>query len=138
MADEPKQVPDVPVKLQIDLSAVQQVLARVAQERKPTISPPSREQQAELLKSAYRLLHQDHQFSAGQLVKWKAGLKNRTLPKENDPAVVIQVLDSPICDATKTSGSQAFQEPLDILLGVIAPDKTLRIFYYDHRRFEPF
>ena len=38
------------------------------------------------------LLNKDHVFQKGQLVRWKKGLKDRRIPREDEPAIVVRVL----------------------------------------------
>ena len=77
-------------------------------------------------------------FQVGQLVKWKKTLKNRKIPYENQPAIVVTVLDEPITEGKEESGSPYFREPLDIVLGIIDDENTFLTFYYDSRRFEAY
>ena len=77
-----------------------------------------------------------HNFTKGQLVKWKRGLKNKALPHENQPAIVLDILDTPVY-GENDPGSPYFREPLDLILGINENDEFL-IFHYDKRRFEPF
>lgn len=83
-------------------------------------------------------LKRAHDFSVGQFVKWKPGLKNRTFPDYGEPAIVRAVLPCPIFDPSENSASSPyFQEPLSIVIGVFREDDFLE-FRMDGRRFEPF
>ncbi|EDN70659.1 hypothetical protein BGP_3825 [Beggiatoa sp. PS] len=75
----------------------------------------------------YRKFNDNNEFTPGQLVRWKPGLKNRKLPQENQPAVVIDVLDTPIY-ADTDPGTPYFHEPLDIALALIGKMEELSIF----------
>ena len=87
------------------------------------------------LQSLYENFNEDIKFKPGQLVVWKDGLKNRKLPHKNQPAIVINVLDTPLY-ADKDSGTPYFQEPLDLALAVLGGKKgEFLIFYYDKKRF---
>ena len=79
-----------------------------------------------------------HTFKPGQFVRWKEGLKNKSLPEYNTPAIVWETLPSPIFDNTKTitAGSKYFKEPLDIVLGVM-DEGAFILLHYDSRRLEP-
>jgi hypothetical protein len=79
-----------------------------------------------------------HSFKPGLLVRWKDGLKNKAVPEYNQPAIVWEVLQQPVFDNAKTlgAGSRFFNEPLDIVLGVM-DDDTFILFHYDSRRLEP-
>lgn len=89
-----------------------------------------------LLKTTYQTFLKKSIFKVGQLVKWKPNLRNRKLPRDNQPAIVIEVLNEPIISSEQESGSPYFREPLDMILGVLDDDNTLLMFYYDSRRFE--
>jgi hypothetical protein len=90
------------------------------------------------LKSACRNYLQKESFEVGQIVKWKENLKNRKLPHNNQPAIVIAVLDEPVIHTDDESGSPYFLENLDIILGIILDDGTFLSFYYDSRRFKAY
>ncbi|MBD2694266.1 hypothetical protein [Anabaena catenula] len=77
-------------------------------------------------------------FQVGQLVQWKANLKNRKYPYINQPAIVVEILDEPIISNDEESGSPYFRENLDIILGLLFDDDTFLTFYYDSRRFEAY
>jgi len=89
------------------------------------------------LKIAYNSMLESHKFSKGQIVKWKKGLKNRRLPKENQPAIVWDVLSEPIIQDDRDAGTPYFREPLDIALALLDKEGDLVIFHYDSKRFEP-
>jgi len=89
------------------------------------------------LKIAYNSMLELHKFSKGQIVKWKKGLKNRRLPKENQPAIVWDVLSEPIIQDDRDAGTPYFREPLDIALALLDKEGDLVIFHYDSKRFEP-
>ncbi|NJO18620.1 MAG: hypothetical protein HC877_23705 [Thioploca sp.] len=79
-----------------------------------------------------------YDFKPGDLVIWKKGLKNRARPALNEPAIVVAVLEKPLIDNTKEVGSTYFNEPLDLVLGLLDEDGDFITFHYDHRRFEPY
>ncbi len=66
---------------------------------------------------------------------------NRKIPRYGEPVVVVSVLDAPVFDNERDSGSTYFREPLDVVLGVIWDGGQGRgdfvTFHYDGRRFEP-
>jgi hypothetical protein len=88
---------------------------------------------------AFEAMLTKHSFKPNQLVCWKPNLKNRALPEYNEPAIVWEILPEPLYDSVKAhgAGSSYFNEPLDIVLGVMDEDKFL-LLYYDSRRLEPF
>jgi hypothetical protein len=89
------------------------------------------------LQKACNNLLKKNLFQVGQLVKWKENLKNRKLPYQNQPAIVVEILAEPITNNQEESGSTYFGETLDIILGILVED-TFLTFYYDRRRFEPY
>ncbi|MBW4486084.1 MAG: hypothetical protein KME14_26475 [Tildeniella torsiva UHER 1998/13D] len=90
------------------------------------------------LREACDRLCENEDFEVGQIVKWKKDLKNRRLPRQNQPAIVVKVLDEPIVSSDDESGSPYFLEKLDIILGVMSKDGTFLTFYYDSSRFESY
>jgi hypothetical protein len=76
------------------------------------------------------------EFKRGEVVRWKPGLKNKKYPKEDQIAMVIQQLEKPVVESERDSGSPYFNEPLDLVLGVLDDDGDLMVFHYDKRRFE--
>lgn len=90
------------------------------------------------LQLSYDIFSQNNNFQKGQFVKWKKGLKNRKFPEENQPAIVIELLDESIIQSERDSGTPYFREPLDIALGIIDRNGDFLIFHYDKRRFEPY
>ncbi|MBE9184559.1 hypothetical protein IQ270_07460 [Microcoleus sp. LEGE 07076] len=77
-------------------------------------------------------------FEVGQIVKWKKNLNNRKLPHQNQPAIVVRLLEEPIVSSDDESGSPYFLEKLDIVLGVMSDRGTFLVFYYDSSRFESY
>lgn len=80
-------------------------------------------------------LNKTHEFSPGEIVEWKPGLKNRN---SNGPFIVNRVLDESIVDKEGDSGSSCFMEPLDIILGHIGSGGEYALHYFDSRRFQHF
>ena len=93
-----------------------------------------------VLRERYRALTQPQRFAPGDLVTWKAGLKNRRVPRYGCPAVVVAVLNTPVWDAGQDCGSTYFRETLDCVLGLIWDEDPGRgefvTFHYDSRRFQ--
>ncbi|MCX7179409.1 MAG: hypothetical protein NTX56_11775 [Proteobacteria bacterium] len=57
-----------------------------------------------------------HQFKAGMVVMWKAGLKNRRWPAYGKPAIIVKALDITVFDGDEAN-TPYFREPLDIVIG---------------------
>lgn len=90
------------------------------------------------LKEAFESLSESHVFTVGDIVKWKNGLKNRKLPKYNEPGIVIEYIpDGEIFLGEKDAGTPYFREPLNLLVGLIHEDGGFLIYHFDARRFEP-
>jgi hypothetical protein len=79
-----------------------------------------------------------YDFKPGDLVVWKKGLRNKARPAPDEPVIVMQILESPLRDESKQdSGTPYFNEPLDLVLGLLDDDGDFVLFHYDKRRFEP-
>ncbi len=93
-----------------------------------------------VLRERYQSLVKRQRFSPGQLVEWKPGLKNKRIPRYGQPAVVIEILETPVLDREDEAGSTYFREPLDVVLGLLWDEGPARgefvTFYYDSRRFQ--
>ncbi len=86
------------------------------------------------LKARYARLCKKYVFQPGDIVQWKAGLRNKS---SEGLFVVIEVLDAPVLDTSCEAGSAYFREPLDLLLGLISHGGDFLLYHYDSRRFEP-
>lgn len=92
----------------------------------------------ELLTKRFNAFSEKYNFEKSQIVKWKSGLKNRRFPFENQPAIVVDILNPPLIHEAD-AGTPYFREPLDILLGFIdEKDGDFVVFHFDSRRFEPY
>lgn len=78
-------------------------------------------------------------FAPGDLVTWKNGLQNRRYPRLGQPAVVLEVLETPVRDRERDAGSPYFNEPLDLVLGLFLDEGPHRDeflnWHFDSRRF---
>ena len=90
------------------------------------------------LKDCKDAINNKHNFKVGDIVKWKPNLKNRSMPEYGDPLIVLEILENPLFDKEESPGSTYFNEPLDIVLGLIADEGEFVSFYFDSRKFEPF
>ncbi len=89
------------------------------------------------LRVAYDSYAHGHEFAAGQLVRWKAGLRNKRLPEYGQLAVVMGMLDETVINATEPADSPYYREPLDLVLGVVEESGDLACYHFDSHRFEP-
>jgi len=90
-----------------------------------------------MLKELAQRLDQHHAFAKGEIVVWKAGLRNKARPDYGEPAIATGVYPSPIYDQTEvSSASPYFHEPLSLVIGVFYDDDLVE-FRVDGGRFEP-
>jgi hypothetical protein len=89
----------------------------------------------EQLRALEKSINQKHDFKTGDVVTWKSGLKNKKSPEYGNPAIVTRVLPIPIADKDR-SGSPYFNEPLDIVIGILDEDGDFLEYHADSRRFE--
>lgn len=87
------------------------------------------------LRKTFDMYKRPQDIVVGDIVCWKNGMKNRSMPSYWQPAVVVDKLAVPIFDDTQSAGSQFFHEPLDLRLGFIDDDGSFIMFYYDSHRF---
>lgn len=113
------------------------LLAEEQQEVRPMNKLLARERSA-VLRELFATFSEKHQLAPGMLVKWKQGLRNKKKPSYDEPAIVIEILDSPVIGKSDESGSSYFREPLDLIAGFLDDDGDFVVFHYDSRRFMPF
>jgi len=94
------------------------------------------------LRSRYTSLKEDrHVFTAGQVIRWKAGLKNRRWPAYGKPCIVLSVLPESLMD-TDEPGSTYYREPLDLVVGLFLDSGEhsgeFLAFHCNSERYEPF
>jgi len=75
-------------------------------------------------------------FKPGDIVTWKQGLQNKTVPEYGTPGIVIANLNPAVRDEEKGVGSAYFNDILDIQVGFITVDNDFIIFAHDSRRFK--
>ncbi len=90
------------------------------------------------LKKSYEAYISNEPLSTGDVVSWKNGMRNRTLPNYRQPAIVIEKLQYPIFDESLNAGSQYFHEPLDLRVGFLDDNNQFVTYFYDSRRFEKY
>ena len=113
------------------------LLAEEKQEVRPMNKRLARERSA-LLQELFATFTEKHQISPGMLITWKPGMRNKKKPNYGEPAIVIEILESPVIGKTDESGSSYFREPLDLIAGFLDDDDDFVVFHYDSRRFMPF
>ncbi|OZD85585.1 hypothetical protein CH273_02165 [Rhodococcus sp. 05-339-2] len=73
-------------------------------------------------------------FAPGDLVTWKPLLKNRRYPAAGFPAVVVETHPGRKWPVDQTS-SPYYDEPADIVLGILDGDEEFEVYPFDVRRF---
>lgn len=96
----------------------------------------SKEEKVELLEKRYTAFSDKEIFKSGELVKWKPGLRNKGGLNYDDFAIVVDVLQEPIFDPEKDSGSPYFKEPLDMLVAFLDSDNDFIVLHVDSRRMQ--
>ncbi|MHA7291513.1 hypothetical protein ACX80V_17995 [Arthrobacter sp. MDT3-24] len=86
-------------------------------------------QRLEALHAAYAAANE---FSQGDFVQWKPHMRNRRFPFYGRPAVVVEVLDSPL---SQTADGELLDEPANIRLGVLHPDEEFTVHLFNSNRF---
>lgn len=90
----------------------------------------------ERLRLGYALYAETTRFKPGQLVCWKPLMQNRSIPVDEEPAVVISHLKKPVISPDNESGSPFYREELDLIIGVLDEEYNFLRFYVDSHRFE--
>lgn len=93
-----------------------------------------------LLERYRQLKEVRHEIRPGLILTWKPGLKNRKYPMYGKPCVVVEVLDTPVCDLDET-GSTYYREPLDMVIGFFLESGEHRgdflVFHANSERYQP-
>ena len=90
-----------------------------------------------ILKERFESFATPGRFAPGDLVVWKAGLKNRSRPDYEERMVVVEILDPPMYSNEDGVGSAYFRERLDLIGGVLDSEQELVLYHFDSRRFRP-
>lgn len=80
-------------------------------------------------------LKNKNEFTEGDLVQWKAGLKSHEYPTEGQSAIVTEVLDEPLHDDSECVPSMYYSPKYDLKIGVMDNGKFIEV-HVDSRRFE--
>lgn len=120
-----------------DPGALEKAIQRLVEHRVDKALALTPEERVEKLRGLVASFNCIHSFQAGDVVRWKRGLKNKKRPAYGEPAIVIKVVDPPLFDEVDP-GSAYFREPLDIVVGLLEGDDELVTFHYNSRLFEPY
>lgn len=133
---------DLPPEIQRILSRAIEAKLNGQEEAQDTSGPfPSAqaEAQAAQLANLRESYNQVHYFRAGDLIQWKAGLSNRSLPRYGQPVIVLSASFEPVVlDDHRAAMTPAFRETLDIKVAVLDTDGEFIAYHYDSARFEPY
>jgi hypothetical protein len=91
---------------------------------------------AERLRDALDAYRTHRVFRVGQLVRWKPGLRDRKHPPEDQPAIVVEVLETPVTDTSTDASSPYFKNIYDLRCGVLV-DGGFYIYYMESARLQP-
>ncbi len=86
-----------------------------------------------VLSAAYSIYVKAHEFKAGDLVRWKPGMRNKRFPAVDAPAVVVRAL----AEGPRDAPQDAQVEEQDIVLGIVDGSGRFVLFAYDSGRFQP-
>lgn len=114
-----------------DLELIKALMEARARSEKKGIS---KEERIELLQKRYLAFSKNDGFAIGETVKWKPGLRNKGGLDYEDVAIILDILNKPIFDETKDSGSPYFKEPLDMVIAFLDSDNDFITLYVDSRR----
>jgi len=88
-------------------------------------------QYTEDLNKAYDSYASPETFQAGDRVQWKPLLKNRRFPFYGRPAVILEVLETPVY---KDKQGRRTPEPLDLVVGFLSGSQEFSTFMVCSRR----
>ena len=71
----------------------------------------------------------------GDIVRWKPGMRDSKVPKDNQQVVVMETFPAYVSDK-RGACATGFREPVDVRLAYLDEDDDVRIFAFDSRRFE--
>lgn len=86
-------------------------------------------QRLEALHAAYAAANE---FSPGDFVQWKPHMRNRRFPFYGRPAVVVEVLNSPL---SQSPDGELLDEAANIRLGVLHPGEEFTVYLFNSNRF---
>lgn len=109
-------------------------------ERDEALAGVKKPLQVSKLKELVKKFNEPNTFRAGDIIQWKEGLRNKT---NEGPFIVMELLGSPIIDEDAECGTAYFQEPLDLIVGLLdspkrGEPKVLIFLHCDSRRMEPY
>jgi len=122
-----KQLPSKQRPEQIDFSALSDSSFDLMDDDLPSM----------LLEHYHQLKEVKYTLRPGMIVTWKPGLKNREMSDYGKPSIVVSVLETPVFDEEKSSGSTYFRELLDIEIGVFLDDGDFLVYHTSSERFKP-
>ena len=92
---------------------------------------------AALLRDLGKRYQESFAFQPGDLVQWKRGMRNKTVPAYGNPAVVLEIVPGRR-DENADVGRLYCGENNELRLGMLDRDGDLLGFWVDAHRFEPY
>ena len=92
------------------------------------------EQEARRLQAAYAQLSAPNDFTVGDLVIFRPGMKNLKFPAEGQP-VVVTGFDPGAVEMEEDSGTNKFKQPCDLRIGLFVTSGDFSEYWVDARRF---
>ncbi len=121
-----------------DMAKLHDLVEAIGQVTDADDMPSDRAADPARLTAAFQALREHHRFAPGDLVRWKAGLRNKKRPHDGQPVIVMEVFDEPLYDHETSSGSPYFREPLTLVVGDLDDDGDFVLWHLDGRRLEHF
>ena len=75
-------------------------------------------------------------FKVGDIITWKAGMRNKTIPDIGIPGIVLNIFYPVLIDEDREVTSTYYNDILDIQVGFISKEDEFIVFAQDSRRFE--
>lgn len=125
---------------ELDVESLELVVRQLAERKTDSLLSFKRPERVQEIQELCIAFWDKQKFEVGDVVRWKAGLKNKLLLSYDEPAVVWQIVDPPRFDLDESAGSQYFCESLDLVLGFFLTkddnEERLVTYHYDSRRME--
>ena len=85
----------------------------------------------ERLRKRADALSKETDFTVGDIVIWKDGLKNKRVPNYGQPSIVLSLIDPPLIDKDDVTDSESY----NVQLGFIVDGDEFLTFNYPSQRF---
>lgn len=121
--------------VEVDLAEIMKngIGRRDSDEDEPRLALPFAAQD---LRDGLTALTTPHSFKIGTIVRQKASCRIYVERYPAEPAIICEILDTPMVETEQGSGSPYFNIPMDIVIGRRGENGEFLTFYVDSRRFE--